>query len=39
MQLADWLLSLLLLTPEDPHGRSAADVTTGRQEKAALASS
>jgi hypothetical protein len=31
MQLADWLLSLLLLTPDDPHGRSAVDLTTGRK--------
>jgi hypothetical protein len=27
MQLADWFLSLLLLTADDPHGRSAVDVT------------
>jgi hypothetical protein len=27
MQLADWLLPLLLLTAGDPHGRSPEDVT------------
>jgi len=27
MQLADWLLSLLLLSSSDPHGRSPIDVT------------
>jgi hypothetical protein len=32
MQLADWLLSLLLLTADDPHGRSALDVTRERQD-------
>ena len=27
MQLADWLFTLLLLRSDDPHGRSAVDVT------------
>jgi hypothetical protein len=27
MQLADWLLALLLLSTGDPHGRSPIDVT------------
>jgi hypothetical protein len=32
MQLADWFLSLLLLTADDPHGRSALDFTHERAE-------
>ena len=27
MQLADWVLPLLLLTADDPHGRTANDLT------------
>jgi hypothetical protein len=31
MQLADWLLSLLLVPHDDPHGRLATDLTAARQ--------
>jgi hypothetical protein len=31
MQLADWLLSLLLVPHDDPHGRLALDLTTARR--------
>jgi hypothetical protein len=27
MQFADWVLPLLLLTADDPHGRTANDLT------------
>jgi hypothetical protein len=27
MQFADWILPLLLLTADDPHGRTANDLT------------
>jgi len=27
VQLADWILPLLLLTADDPHGRTASDLT------------
>jgi hypothetical protein len=27
MQLADWLFTLLMLRSDDPHGRSALEVT------------
>lgn len=28
MQFADWILPLMLLSSEDAHGRTAADVTS-----------
>jgi hypothetical protein len=34
MQLADWLFMLLMLRSDDPHGRSALDVTRSRPEPA-----
>jgi hypothetical protein len=37
MQLADWLFMLLMLRPDDPHGRSALDVTRSRPEPAKTA--
>jgi len=35
MQFADWLFMLLMLRSDDPHGRSALDVTRSRPEPAA----
>jgi hypothetical protein len=37
MQLADWLFMLLMLRSDDPHGRSALDVTRSRPDPVAPA--
>jgi hypothetical protein len=31
MQFADWILPLLLLTADDPHGRTASDMALAPQ--------